>query len=317
MPRLNVPLEEVKGEGIPLPEVTMSPTDTDRKEAKLVGASPLSRDGILAVLKQVHPNTKIDKDAIMYVSQLLVYIANKLAATPGATLNTRLRAVLSENLAKHAISEASKVYNRYLSLKPTKRKMANWLAYEGAFEYLLAEILELAGNATRDNGKVTITRRYIDLALVNDTDLAEVFEDVIPLKAVITPIKVKAGLKQAKARGHLVKRTQITRDLKAVFPGRCFVAARVVPIFYNIVIHLQTLFGTVNDQKYEAWLDSLPVKDVAKNLNERCYREVMGLLVGGILAQPEAPITYQVVVNAVANNPYYDLAAYLRTNILG
>lgn len=45
-------------------------------------------------------------------------------------------------------------------------------------EYLVSEILELAGNAARDNKHKRLTPRDIQLAVRSDTELAELLRDV-------------------------------------------------------------------------------------------------------------------------------------------
>jgi len=80
--------------------------------------------------------------------------------------------------------------------------------YQAAvMEYLCAEILELAGNAARDNKKTRITPRHILLAIANDLELHKLLQGVtIPQGGVVPHINPEL-LKKRKG-GKLVPATE-------------------------------------------------------------------------------------------------------------
>lgn len=61
------------------------------------------------------------------------------------------------------------------------------LSFHAQLKYLCAEILELAGNACRDNKKKRITPRHIQLAIRNDEELNKLLQGVTIAEGGVLP----------------------------------------------------------------------------------------------------------------------------------
>ncbi|KAJ8359621.1 hypothetical protein SKAU_G00161460 [Synaphobranchus kaupii] len=84
-------------------------------------------------------------------------------------------------------------------------------------EYLAAEILELAGNAARDNKKGRITPRHIKLAVANDEELNQLLRGVTISNGGVLP-RIHPELLSKKRGGRVKVDSQVTVPEKR--PGR-------------------------------------------------------------------------------------------------
>lgn len=140
---------------------------------------------------------------------------------------TAVKLTFTGELAKHAVSEGAKAVTRFEASAPAKKAAgakatrakaksrtdrAGLMFSVGrvdsalrkihkhrvspscsvfmaaALEYICAEILELAGNAARDNKSVRITPRYITLAVRGDEELDVLVKSTIGMGGVIPHI---------------------------------------------------------------------------------------------------------------------------------
>jgi histone H2A len=135
-----------------------------------------------------------------------------------ATLSSReiqsaVRLVLPGEVAKHAVAEGTKAVSKFCSstggpasaraglvfpvahVKNLIKSKARTRVGKGApiylaavLEYLTAEVLELAGNAARDNQLCRITPRHIMLAIRSDEELDRLFKGNFPNGGVVPHI---------------------------------------------------------------------------------------------------------------------------------
>jgi len=117
---------------------------------------------ITNTLKQLRPYTKISKESI----DIILKIFTELNITPYQDIIKKL-SESQNDLLNGAITESNKKND------PLDKKNA-------IIGYILAEILDLSSNVTRDNNLKTIIANHIWLAIFNDNGLKQLFSQYIP-----------------------------------------------------------------------------------------------------------------------------------------
>ena len=153
---------------------------------------------------------------IMHVVNLLTDLNDKKTVT-SREVQTAVKATLPGELGRHGIAEGTKAVTKYNSSRdekgsvsfkaglqfPVTRIKNRWMknlasaqrfgetaaVYLAAIlEYITAEILELAGNVTRDANRVRINDRDLMLAIRNDEELNTLTKDMVLAGGVIPNI---------------------------------------------------------------------------------------------------------------------------------
>lgn len=179
-------------------------------------------------LAEINNLTRISLEKFVEAANNLL-LSNKSKKTiTSLEIQVAVRLVLPGELAKHAVSEGTKAVTRYnasdseapkvkgaakkaptsrtqraglqfpvtrvenmmMKLCVVNRKSSSAAVYLSAvLEYLTAEVLELAGNASRDYKKHRINTRHIKLAVGNDEELSRFYHDTIMSGGVLPHIQ--------------------------------------------------------------------------------------------------------------------------------
>ncbi|KAL6047032.1 Histone H2B type 1-A [Balamuthia mandrillaris] len=198
-----------------------------RRRSNKTGSNALSVS-IYVVLRQVHPDLGISNQAMAIMNSLcqdltlrLFQEATSLTEMVGkktltaCEVQTATRLVLPGDLAKYAVSEATKAVAKFSDAteKGSHRKLAGlqfpvsylrtWMQCRSTgrisktapiylacvIEYLCAEVLELAGNAAKDFKTKRIVPRHIMLTVRGDEELDVLLSNaILPYAGVIPHI---------------------------------------------------------------------------------------------------------------------------------
>ena len=149
------------------------------------------KNEIILLLKQVNPLMYISSESKEYINNVTILLITKLTKNiVNNNLIDSFRSLLSENLFRHGndicvisdknyifvidykkVGKIAKIYNENLSEKDV-------LLLRCFIEYLLCQIIEVAGDLTRDNKKKIITNKFIIDAINKDVDLKYLFENL-------------------------------------------------------------------------------------------------------------------------------------------
>jgi len=87
-----------------------------------------------------------------------------------------------------SVSRTSKIFYPYVQGSGIRKGVGAAIYLAAALEYITSEILELAGNVSRDNKVTRIKPRHINLSVSNDEELNKMFQNTVMQGGVIPNI---------------------------------------------------------------------------------------------------------------------------------
>lgn len=179
----------------------------------------LTPEFITTVARNVHPEAVVDPTSIAYLQHLLTPYAQAVEQAESVeSVYAWLDLALPGELAKHARSEVAKAVDKAGEVDDTEKLKA---ARRAVIEYLEAEILELAGNASWDMLDMNILPWDIKKAITKDEELEKMLQQNDGTDKLVVTVRIGAN-----EYSH-----SLTED---------FVAG--ILLYYNVAVQPITLF---------------------------------------------------------------------------
>lgn len=186
--------------------------------------------------------------AVKLISEAVSLLGNKKTIS-SREIQTAVRIVFGKTeLAKHAVSEGTKAVTKYMSAYIIKSKKTTKTSKAGLIfaiprveniirnnfngrvsetapiyltailEYISSELLELSGNATRDNKKIIIQPKHLMMAIENDIELKYLAKavDFVVLGGGVLPHIHPILLKSKKSKTTKRKKTPFSRRRRTI-----------------------------------------------------------------------------------------------------
>lgn len=137
----------------------------------------LLADKIITVGQQVHPDQYVHAATVSYIQTLLVPYGEAIDPAAIEGVMQWIPLAFPGELAKHAMSEMIKIRLRIATElgKPDTDPEVEIEAKTAVIEYIVAELLELAGNVSRDRSADIILPWDVQKAVSSDEELSRMF----------------------------------------------------------------------------------------------------------------------------------------------
>jgi hypothetical protein len=299
----------------------------------------LTRVHIHRVLIQVHPDRTIAKDleswfkiALLPLYKRLVVVARVsnfgLSATEfSKVVFNAIRMVMPHELSQNASSEATRVLTHFLhSGKPLLRVrytsehsthpaddilMQRQVQVDAIIEFLITEILELAGNVAMTHKKTNVDFRHVNMAVYHDSGLAFLLKDAVPsgMFAFFEPQSTgslsSVCINRLKSRGAVMSMQKIQTRFRNEFPDHRFYDLWSKDV-QNVLAHIAHIMTASTDVQFTAVLSKLnrTFQGEGGNLQEKLDVTIVDLILEYISANYPGVKTFafQHLVAAILTN---------------